>query len=136
MAAHSSVLAWRTPRTGEPGGLQSTGSQGVRHEPVTKQQQSCCCCCCVASVVSDSVRPRRRQPARFLRPQDSPGKNTGVGCHSLLRQQRRVSGKQASSFGKEVLSLVPRREVCQPTVCLFPFETRMISVGFAHVSEF
>ena len=27
MATHSSVLAWRIPGTGEPGGLQSTGSQ-------------------------------------------------------------------------------------------------------------
>ena len=25
----------------------------------------CCCCCCVASVVSDSVRPHRRQPTRL-----------------------------------------------------------------------
>ena len=31
MAAHSSVLAWRTPWTEEPGGLQSVGSQRVRH---------------------------------------------------------------------------------------------------------
>ena len=31
MATHSSVLAWEIPRTGEPGGLQSMGSQGVRH---------------------------------------------------------------------------------------------------------
>ena len=31
MATHSSVLAWRIPRTEEPGGLQSMGSQGVRH---------------------------------------------------------------------------------------------------------
>ena len=29
MAAHSSVLAWRTPWTEEPGGLQSLGSQRV-----------------------------------------------------------------------------------------------------------
>ena len=45
-----------------------------------------CCCCCrqVASVVSDSVRPQRRQPTRLPRPWDSPGKNTGVGCHFLL----------------------------------------------------
>ena len=44
-----------------------------------------CCCCCrlVASVVSDSVRPHRRQPTRLRRPWDSPGKNTGVGCHFL-----------------------------------------------------
>jgi len=39
----------------------------------------------VASVVSDSVRPHRRQPTRLPRPWDSPGKNTGVGCHFLLQ---------------------------------------------------
>ena len=31
MAAHSSILAWRIPWTEEPGGLQSMGSQRVRH---------------------------------------------------------------------------------------------------------
>ena len=35
--------------------------------------------------MSDSVRPHRRQPTRLHRPWDSPGKNTGVGCHFLLR---------------------------------------------------
>ena len=44
-----------------------------------------CCCCCVASVVSDSVRPHRRQPTRLPHPWDSPDKNTGVGCHFLLQ---------------------------------------------------
>ena len=38
-----------------------------------------------ASVVSDSVRPHRWQPTRPHRPWDSPGKNTGVGCHFLLQ---------------------------------------------------
>ena len=32
-----------------------------------------------------TVRPHRRQPTRFLCPWDSPGKNTGVGCHFLLQ---------------------------------------------------
>ena len=32
MAAHSSVLAWRIPGTGEPGGLPSVGSHRVRHD--------------------------------------------------------------------------------------------------------
>jgi len=46
----------------------------------------CCCCCCqVTSVVSDSVRPQRRQPTTLPRPWDSPGKNTGAGCHFLLQ---------------------------------------------------
>ena len=31
MATHCSILAWRIPRTEEPGGLQSTGSQRVGH---------------------------------------------------------------------------------------------------------
>ena len=43
------------------------------------------CCCQVTSVVSNSVRPHRRQPTRLLRPWDSPGKNIGVGCHFLLQ---------------------------------------------------
>ena len=32
MATHSSVLAWRIPGTGEPGGLPSMGSHRVRHD--------------------------------------------------------------------------------------------------------
>ena len=44
-----------------------------------------CCCCWVTSVLSDSVRPHRWQPTRLPHPWDSPGKNTGVGCHFLLQ---------------------------------------------------
>ena len=32
MATHSCILAWRIPQTGEPGGLQSMGSQRVGHD--------------------------------------------------------------------------------------------------------
>ena len=32
-----------------------------------------------------TVQPCRRQPTRLPRPWDSPGKNTGVGCHFLLQ---------------------------------------------------
>ena len=35
--------------------------------------------------MSDSVRPHRRQPNRLPHPWDSPGKNTGVGCHFPLQ---------------------------------------------------
>ena len=31
------------------------------------------------------MRPHRQQPTRLLCPWDSPGKNTGVGCHFLLQ---------------------------------------------------
>ena len=35
--------------------------------------------------MSNSVRPHRRQPTRLPHPWNSPGKNTGVGCHFLLQ---------------------------------------------------
>ena len=35
--------------------------------------------------MSDFARPHRRQPTRLPHPWDSPGKNTGVGCHFLLQ---------------------------------------------------
>ena len=37
------------------------------------------------SVMSDSWRPHGLPPSRLLHPWDSPGKNTGVGCHFLLQ---------------------------------------------------
>ena len=49
------------------------------------RNQGCCCYCYVTSVVSDSVPPHRPQPTRLPRPWDSPGKNTGVGCHFFLQ---------------------------------------------------
>ena len=39
-----------------------------------------------------SVQPHRRQPTRLARPWDSPGKNTGVGCHFLF-QCRKVKSE-------------------------------------------
>ena len=36
-------------------------------------------------VVSNSMRPHRQQPTRLPCPWDSPGKNTGMGCHFLLQ---------------------------------------------------
>ena len=52
----------------------------------TSTNKNCCCYCCyVASVVSDSSGPHRWQPTRLPCPWDSPGQNTGVGCHFLLQ---------------------------------------------------
>ena len=43
MATHSSVLAWRIPGTGEPGGLPSMGSHGVRHDSSDLAAASAAC---------------------------------------------------------------------------------------------
>ena len=49
---------------------------------------SCCLarlCCVSHSVMSDSLQPHGLWPTRPLDPLNSPGKNIGVGCHSLLQ---------------------------------------------------
>ena len=40
MATHSSIIAWETPWTEEPGGLQTMGLQRVGHDSATEQQQN------------------------------------------------------------------------------------------------
>ena len=52
--------------------------------------------------MSDSVRPQRWQPTRLPRPWESPGKNTGVGCHFLL-QCKKV--KSESEVAQSCLTL-------------------------------
>ena len=42
------------------------------------------------------MRPHRRQPIRLPRPGDSPGKNTGVGCHFLLQCMKVKSESQVA----------------------------------------
>src|SRR5574341_2267095 len=46
--------------------------------------------------MSDSVRPHRRQPTRLPPPWDSPGKNTGVGCHFLLQCMKVKSEREVA----------------------------------------
>ena len=52
--------------------------------------------------MSNSVRPHRRQPTRLPRPWDSPGKNTGVGCHFLLQC---IKVKSESEVAQSCLTL-------------------------------
>ena len=46
--------------------------------------------------MSDSVQPHRLQPTRLPRPWDSPGKNTGVGCHVLLQCMKVKSEREVT----------------------------------------
>ena len=48
--------------------------------------------------MSDSVWPHRQQPTRLPRPWDSPGKNTGVGCHFLLQCMKVKSESQVAQL--------------------------------------
>ena len=91
MATHSSVLAWRIPGTGEPGGLPSMGSHRVRHDWSDLAAAAAAgmwlfvVCVLSDSVISDSLMLLGREPARLLCPWNFPGKNTGGDCHFFLK---------------------------------------------------
>ena len=83
--------------------------------------------------MSDSVRPHRRQPTRLPRPWDSPGKNTGMGCHFLL-QHRKV--KSESEVAQSCLTL------SNPLDCSLPgssihwiFQARVLEWGASSVTQ-
>ena len=61
--------------------------------------------------MSDSVRPHRQQPTRLPRPWDSPGKNTGVGCHCLLQCMKVKSEREVAQ---------PFPTLIDPMVCSPP----------------
>ena len=61
--------------------------------------------------MSSSVRPHRWQPTRLPRPWDSPGKNTGVGCHFLLQC---MEVKSESEFAQSCLTLTDPMDCSLP----------------------
>ena len=84
--------------------------------------------------MSDSVRPHRWQPTRLPHPWDSPGKNTGVGCHFLL-QCMKVKSES------EVTQLCPTLR--GPMDCSLPgssvhgiFQARVLEWGATTFSEY
>ena len=74
--------------------------------------------------MSNSVRPHRRQPTRLPRPWDSPGKNTGVGCHFLLQCMK---AKGESEVAQSCLNERPHG--LQPTRLLRPWDFPGKSTG-------
>ena len=66
--------------------------------------------------MSDSVWPHRRQPIRLPLPWDSPGKNTGVGCHFLLQCMKVKSETEVAqlcpTLSDPMDGLQPTRLVC------------------------
>ena len=56
--------------------------------------------------MSDSVRPHRWQATRLPRPWDSPGKNTGVGCHFLLQCMKVKSESEVTQLCPTLSDLI------------------------------
>ena len=69
--------------------------------------------------MSNSVRPHRRQPTRLPRPWDSPGKNTGVGCHFLLQCMK---VKSENEVAQSCLTLSDPMDCMQPSRLLRPWD--------------
>ena len=68
MVTHSSTLAWKIPRTEEPGRLQSVGSLGVGHNSVTS-----------LSLFTFMHWRRKWQPTPMFLPGESQGRGSLVG---------------------------------------------------------
>ena len=76
MATHSSIVAWRIPGTGEPGGLPSMGSHRVGHDwldlaAVARRAKTLGCCCSVTQQCLTLVTPWTAA-ARLPCPSSSP----------------------------------------------------------------
>ena len=71
------------------------------------------------------MRPHRRQPTRLPHPWDSPGKNTGVGCHCLLQCMK---VKSESEVAQLCLTLHYPMDL-QPTRLLHPWDFPGKSTG-------
>ena len=105
---------------------------------VTQSRCCCCCCCCcyccqVASVVSNSVQPHRWQPTRLRCPWDSPGKNTGVGCHFLLQCMK---VKSESEVAQSCLTLSDPKDCSLPGSSIHGiFQARVLEWGAVAFSE-
>ena len=80
-----------TPQTAAHQAPLSQGFSRQEHWSGLPFLLQCMHACKVASVVSNSVRPHGQQPSRLLCPQDSLGKNTGLGCHFFLQHLPYIS---------------------------------------------
>ena len=78
------------------------------------------CCYKVASVMSNSVRPHRWQPTKLLCPWDSPGKNTGVGCHFLLQGIFPTQGLNSGLLHhRQILYCLSHQEALYISQCVY-----------------
>ena len=83
--------------------------------------------------MSDSVRPHRQQPTRLPCPWDSPGKNTGVGCHFLLQCMK---VKSESQVARSCLSLCDSMDCSLPGFSVHGiFQARVLEWGAIAFSE-
>ena len=98
MAPHSSTLAWKIPWVEEPGGLQSMGSQRVRHDWVTS-----------LSLFTFMHWRRKWQLTPVFLPGESRGRRSLVGCPLWVTQSRTrlkwLSSSSSSNTNMDIITL-------------------------------
>ena len=83
--------------------------------------------------MSDSVRLHRWQPTRLPSPWDSPGKNTGVGCHFLLQC---VKVKSESEVARSCPTLSDPMDCSPPSSSILgTFQARVLDWGATAFSQ-
>ena len=83
--------------------------------------------------MSDSVQPHRQQPTRLPRPWDSPGKNTGIGCHFLLQYMK---VKNESEVSQSCLTLSDPMDCSLPDSSIHGiFQARVLEWGAIAFSD-
>ena len=115
MAPHFSILAWKIPWMEEPGGLQSMGSQRVRHYWATS-----------LLLFTFMHWKRKWQPTPVFLPGESQGRESLVGCHLWGRAESdttEVTYQQQQQDGFGFLNAEQWRTVlkCRGTCHLWSF---------------
>ena len=133
MATHSSSLAWRLPWTGEPGGLQSRGSQRIGHDWViedthivnliTSSEKSESVSRVQLFVTWCTVTPQGPVSMGFSR------QDTGVACYFLFRGIF-PTGIKPGSPALQACSLLPE----PPLVSKYSLLLRYWGPGLQHVN--
>ena len=120
MATHSSVLAWRIPRMGEPGGLPSIGSHRVGHDWATS-----------LSLFTFMHWRRKWQPTPVFLPGESQGWGSLVGCHPWGRTESDMTEmtQQQQQQQQQPWVSVPVHMNNWPSATCFKWMYRFFSLG-------
>ena len=111
---HSSTLAWQIPWTEEPGGLQSMGSQRVRHNWAT-------------SLFTFMHRRRKWQPTPVFLPGESQGRGAWwAAVYGVAQSWTRLKQLSSSSRGEKAAGSIPdsKELLVQPTQLAFGYVNR------------
>ena len=83
--------------------------------------------CSAASVMSDSLPPHGLQPTGLLCPQDSPGKNTRVGCDFLLQVMVK---EYTNGPAVPLLGIYPEKTIDQKDTCTSLFIAALFTTAW------